>query len=412
MDYVACILLAIGLLLVAGTAVTIVFIVFKNKNKCFFKCTYLLKLWHKIKNVTERAGGRDKHCEPQSEKAVEPKAQQKRAHLDERPAAFPQPNLKHLPMQPIERISALPCDEKGPLASLAKEQYHQKKKEIVGGAVTAKKPKKTNYLNSKQGTGKLNIQLFYNTDKQQLCVTVVQAKYLYIKMKHLDTADTYIKGTVLLKKPFKFKTSVKKKSNDPMFQEEFICSTSQSSLINTNLLLQVMSLTPHRQTLGHCAVLLNTVGPQQQDLWLDLQQWQGTQASQGALCVGLCYNSGMHTMELKILEAKNIISANVFVKVQLFQQDVRLRKKKSRCVKSTIGFARWEDRLLFQLPSTDSLLPGVHFQLQLYSKDFVRDVCPSGELTLGWKSENVALEHWKNTVLNPGNTITMWHTLS
>lgn len=40
-----------------------------------------------------------------------------------------------------------------------------------------------------------------------------QAKYLYIKMKHLDTADTYIKGTVLLKKPFKFKTSVKKKSN-------------------------------------------------------------------------------------------------------------------------------------------------------------------------------------------------------
>ncbi|XP_078263347.1 tandem C2 domains nuclear protein [Rhinoraja longicauda] len=266
--------------------------------------------------------------------------------------------------------------------------------------------------------GKLNLKLSYRADVEQIWITVVQIKDLYLHYKPTEKVQVYLKGTLTLPKPVHFKSSVKDGNTVLIFMETFVFNIKLAILQTHGLVIRVATQLPRKRAIGECAMSLRELSNGESDLWLNINPLSKNPTCHALLRVGTCFQAVSNRVQLQILEVQNLPSSSspltltFYVKIMMETRDGLFDKKKTRPLKSVNGQVKWGETFLFSVVQNELHLHRVSFTLKLYSKSSVRRKHHLGQVVIGWDSTGMALEQWKDTSANPEKLVMNWHNLS
>ncbi|XP_067848082.1 tandem C2 domains nuclear protein [Heptranchias perlo] len=266
--------------------------------------------------------------------------------------------------------------------------------------------------------GKLNVKLSYSLAVEQIWITVVQVKDLYLHCKPTEKVNVYLKGIITLPKPVHFKSSVKDGASYLMFMETFVFNVKLPILQTHGLVIQIVIQTPRKRVIGECSVSLRELSNVESDLWLDINPPSKIPTCHALLRIGTCFQAVSNRIQLQILEAQNLPSSstpltlNFYVKIVMETTDGLFDKKKTRPLKSVNGQVKWGETFLFPVIQNKIHLQRVSFSLKLYSRSSVRRKHHLGQVVIGWDSSGEALEQWQDMSANPEKVVVKWHNLN
>ncbi|XP_051881534.1 tandem C2 domains nuclear protein [Pristis pectinata] len=266
--------------------------------------------------------------------------------------------------------------------------------------------------------GKLNLQLSYRPDVEQIWITVVQVRDLYLHCKPTDKVNVYLKGTITIPKPVHFKSSVKDGDTFLVFMETFVFNIKLPILQTHGLVIKVVTQLPRKRVIGECSMSLRELSNVESDLWLNINPPSKIPPCHALLRVGTCFQAVSNRVQLQVLEVQNLPSSSIplaltfYVKIIMETKDGLFDKKKTRPLKAVSGQVKWGETFLFPVVQNELHLQRVSFTLKLYSKSSVRRKHHLGQMVIGWDSTGVALEQWQDTSANPEKVVIKWHSLS
>ncbi|XP_028677666.1 tandem C2 domains nuclear protein [Erpetoichthys calabaricus] len=265
--------------------------------------------------------------------------------------------------------------------------------------------------------GKLNLWLSYQTSLEQIWITIVRCKDMYLPMSYGDQNRVSIKGIITLPKPVQFKTSIKEGLSDMEFMETFVFSLKLQQLQTVALVLKIYTHNPRKRTLGECTLSLRDLGAVETHHWLDITIPPKAPTCHAELQIGACFQPASSRILFQILAAQNLpspsmpLSLSFFVKVEMHNVDGLVSKKKTRILKPSTGQkVKWNENFLFPLSQNDQ---GVQFIIRLYSRSSVRRKNFLGQIQIGWDSSSgEGAAQWKDATSNPEKTVVAWHMLN
>lgn len=270
--------------------------------------------------------------------------------------------------------------------------------------------------------GTLSLTLDYNFPKKALVVTIVAAQGLTAVDTQAGSSDPYIKMTILPEKKHRVKTRVLRKTLEPVFDETFtFYGVAYSSLSELTLHFLVLSFDRFARddVIGEALVPLAGLDPSTgrvnitQPITKRNIQWE----SSGELLVSLSYQPVSHRLSVVVLKARHLpqtdmtgLSANPYVKVNVFYGRKRIAKKKTHVKKSTLNPV-FNESFIYDVPP--ELLPEVSVEFLVVDFDRTTKNEVLGRVALGLASPcpSGAL-HWKEVCGNPRRQISKWHNLS
>ncbi|XP_078419499.1 tandem C2 domains nuclear protein [Cetorhinus maximus] len=264
--------------------------------------------------------------------------------------------------------------------------------------------------------GKLNLKLCYKPDVEQIWITVVQVKDLYLRCKPTEKVNVYLKGTITLPKPVHFKSSVKVGASNLVFLETFVFNIKLPILQTHGLVINVVTQIPRKRVIGECSLSLRELSDVESNLWLDIIPPSKTPNCHALLRIGTCFQAVSNRIQLQILEIQDLptsstpLTLNYYVKVTMETRDGLFDKKKTRPLKAVNGQVKWGETFLF--PVIQNELQRVSFNLKVYSRSSVRRKHLLGQVVIGWDSSGEALEQWQDMNANPEKVVIKWHKLS
>ncbi|XP_059818243.1 tandem C2 domains nuclear protein isoform X2 [Hypanus sabinus] len=266
--------------------------------------------------------------------------------------------------------------------------------------------------------GKLNLRLSYRPDVEQIWITVVQIKDLYLYNKPTEKVNVYLKGTITIPKPVQFKSSVKDGGTTLVFMETFVFSIKLPLLQTHGLVIKVVTQQPRKRVIGECAMSLRELCSVESDLWLSINPLSKIPPCHALLRVGTCFQAVSNRVQLQVLEVQNLPSSSLpltltfYVKIMMETKNGLFDSKKTRPLKAVNGQVKWGETFLFPVIQNELQFQRVSFTLKLYSKSSVRRKQHLGQVVIGWDSTGVALEQWQDTSSNPEKIVVNWHNLS
>ncbi|XP_072895323.1 tandem C2 domains nuclear protein [Hemitrygon akajei] len=266
--------------------------------------------------------------------------------------------------------------------------------------------------------GKLNLKLSYRPDVEQIWITVVQIKDLYLYNKPTEKVNVYLKGTITIPKPVQFKSSVKDGGTTLVFMETFVFNIKLPLLQTHGLVIKVVTQQPRKRVIGECAISLRELSSVESDLWLNINPLSKVPPCHALLRVGTCFQAVSNRVQLQVLEVQNLPSSSLpltltfYVKIMMETKNGLFDSKKTRPVKAVNGQVKWGETFLFPVTQNELQFQRVSFTLKLYSKSSVRRKQHLGQVVIGWDSTGVALEQWQDTSSNPEKIVVNWHNLS
>eukprot|EP00062_Callorhinchus_milii_P022273 gi/632979871/ref/XP_007906715.1/ PREDICTED: tandem C2 domains nuclear protein [Callorhinchus milii] len=266
--------------------------------------------------------------------------------------------------------------------------------------------------------GKLTLKLSYKPSREQIWITVVQVKDLYLGCKPTDKVNIYLKGTITLPKPVHFKTSVKEATSDQLFMETFVFNIKLSTLQTHGLVFKVVAQTSRKRPVGECSVSLRELSDVESDLCLEILPPSKTPTCHALLHIGTCFQAISNRIQLQVLEAQNLptsstpLTLNFFVKAMMDCRDGLINKKKTRPLKSVNGKVKWGETFLFPVLQNQPDLEGLSFTLKLYSRSSVRRKHLLGQVVIGSDSTGEAWEQWQDMAKHPEKVVLKWHKLN
>ncbi|XP_041132777.1 tandem C2 domains nuclear protein isoform X1 [Polyodon spathula] len=261
--------------------------------------------------------------------------------------------------------------------------------------------------------GKLHVRLCYQASHEQIWITVVRCKDLYLSGDHPDIG---IKGTITLPKPVRFKSSVKEGTHDLEFMETFVFALKLQQLQTVGLVFKVLTHHPRKRTIGECAMSLRKLSSVESEHWLDITPISKALPCHAELNIGTCFQPVSSRIQLQILAAQNLPSSSTplgpsfSVKMEMHDVNGLVAKKKTRALKSTNGQVKWGETFLFPIAQEEQ---GIRFTVRLYSRSSVRRKHFLGKVQMGWEnSSSEAKEQWMDTTTNPEKVVVMWQKLN
>lgn len=268
--------------------------------------------------------------------------------------------------------------------------------------------------------GALSLTVDYNFPKKALVVTVVGARGLPAISQ--GSADPYVKMTILPEKKHRVKTRVLRRTLDPVFDETFsFYGVNYSALPELTLHFLVLSFDRFARddVIGEALVPLRGVDPSTGRVHLtqDITKRSPQSDSCGELLASLCYQPVSHRLSVVVLKARHLpkmdasgLSANPYVKVNVFYGRKRIAKKKTHVKKSTLNPV-FNESFIYDIPP--DLLPEIRLELLVLDFDRTTKNQVLGRLELGLSSPcATAAEHWSEVCRNPRRQISKWHSLS
>ncbi|XP_033836237.1 synaptotagmin-11-like [Periophthalmus magnuspinnatus] len=266
--------------------------------------------------------------------------------------------------------------------------------------------------------GCLSLTVDYNFPKKALVVTVVGARGLPAVSQ--GSSDPYVKLTILPEKKHRVKTRVLRRTLDPLFDETFsFYGVSYSALPDLTLHFLVLSFDRFARddVIGEALVPLRGVDPSTGRVHLtqDITRRSTQSAGCGELLTSLCYQPVSHRLSVVVLKARNLpkmdasLSANPYVKVNVFYGRKRIAKKKTHVKKSTLNPV-FNESFIYDIPP--DLLPQISLELLVLDFDRTTKNQVLGRLQLGLCSPSTTgAAHWSQVCQSPRRQISKWHSL-
>ncbi|XP_059486705.1 synaptotagmin-11 [Neocloeon triangulifer] len=279
--------------------------------------------------------------------------------------------------------------------------------------------------NTKLGT--LVFKLRYKSDKNALVVTVVKCQDLPARDPNIGSCDPYVKLQLLPDKQHKVKTRVLRKTNNPVYDEDFtFYGISFNQLQSITLHFVILSFDRYSRDdiigelfcpLGQEDLLI--AESQQMSLTRNIQPRSLKIRSQGRgeLLVSLCWQPAASRLTVVVLKARNLPKMDVtgladpYVKIYLLFNNQRIAKKKTHVKKRTLNPV-FNESFVFDIPQGAEGLDSVSLDFMLLDWDRVTKNEVIGRLELGsTKSTGTALHHWNEVCNAPRRQIAEWHKL-
>ncbi|KAK5873387.1 hypothetical protein PBY51_018433 [Eleginops maclovinus] len=270
--------------------------------------------------------------------------------------------------------------------------------------------------------GALSLTVDYNFPKKALVVTVVGARGLPAVDEQAGSSDPYVKMTILPEKKHRVKTRVLRKTLDPLFDETFtFYGVTYSALPELTLHFLVLSFDRFARddVIGEAVVPLKGVDPSTGRVHLsqNISKRNMQCESRGELLASLSYQPVSHRLSVVVLKARHLpkmditgLSANPYVKVNVFYGRKRIAKKKTHVKKCTLNPV-FNESFIYDIPP--ELLPEVSVEFLVVDFDRTTKNEVLGRLLLGLSSpETSGAKHWAEVCQNPRRQISKWHNLS
>uniref|UniRef100_A0A669BLP6 Synaptotagmin XIb n=1 Tax=Oreochromis niloticus TaxID=8128 RepID=A0A669BLP6_ORENI len=260
--------------------------------------------------------------------------------------------------------------------------------------------------------GSISLTVDYNFPKKALVVTIA------------GSSDPYVKMTILPEKKHRVKTRVLRKTLDPLFDETFtFYGVAYSSLPELTLHFLVLSFDRFARddVIGEAVVPLKGVDPSTGRVHLSQQitkrNMQVSEAFRGELLASLSYQPVSHRLSVVVLKARHLpkmditgLSANPYVKVNVFYGRKRIAKKKTHVKKCTLNPV-FNESFIYDIPP--ELLPEISVEFLVVDFDRTTKNEVLGRLLLGLHSPSPSgASHWREVCENPRRQISKWHNLS
>uniref|UniRef100_A0A8D3CY16 Synaptotagmin XIb n=1 Tax=Scophthalmus maximus TaxID=52904 RepID=A0A8D3CY16_SCOMX len=266
--------------------------------------------------------------------------------------------------------------------------------------------------------GCVSLTVDYNFPKKALVVTVVGARGLPAMDEQAGSSDPYVKMTILPEKKHRVKTRVLRKTLDPLFDETFtFYGVAYSSLSELTLHFLVLSFDRFARddVIGEAVVPLKGVDPSTGRVHLSQQITKRN--IRGELLASLSYQPVSHRLSVVVLKARHLpkmdmtgLSANPYVKVNVFYGRKRIAKKKTHVKKCTLNPV-FNESFIYDIPP--ELLPEISVEFLVVDFDRTTKNEVLGRLLLGLHSPaSSGASHWREVCENPRRQISKWHNLS
>ncbi|XP_061677166.1 synaptotagmin-11-like [Syngnathoides biaculeatus] len=272
------------------------------------------------------------------------------------------------------------------------------------------------------GLGVLSLTVDYNFPKKALVVTVVGARGLPAMDEQAGSSDPYVKMTILPEKKHRVKTRVLRKTLDPLFDETFtFYGVAYSSLPELTLHFLVLSFDRFARddVVGEAVVPLEGVDPSTGRVHLSRRITKRNMQceSRGELLASLSYQPVSHRLSVVVLKARHLpkmdiagLSANPYVKVNVFYGRKRIAKKKTHVKKCTLNPV-FNESFIYDIPP--ELLPDISVEFLVVDFDRTAKNEVLGRLLLGLHGAAPSgAAHWREVCENPRRQISKWHNLS
>uniref|UniRef100_A0A673AK96 Synaptotagmin XIb n=1 Tax=Sphaeramia orbicularis TaxID=375764 RepID=A0A673AK96_9TELE len=266
--------------------------------------------------------------------------------------------------------------------------------------------------------GAISLTVDYNFPKKALVVTIVGARGLPAMDEQAGSSDPYVKMTILPEKKHRVKTRVLRKTLDPLFDETFtFYGVAYSSLPELTLHFLVLSFDRFARddVIGEAVVPLKGVDPSTGRVHLSQQITKRN--IRGELLASLSYQPVSHRLSVVVLKARHLpkmditgLSANPYVKVNVFYGRKRIAKKKTHVKKCTLNPV-FNESFIYDIPP--ELLPEISVEFLVVDFDRTTKNEVLGRLLLGLHSPSPSgTTHWREVCENPRRQISKWHNLS
>ncbi|XP_054159396.1 synaptotagmin-4-like [Oppia nitens] len=273
--------------------------------------------------------------------------------------------------------------------------------------------------------GKLYFKLKYNYEKRALCVTIIKCSDLPPKDPNFGSSDPYIKLQLLPEKQHKVKTRVLRKTQNPVYDEDFtFYGINPNHLQTTVLHFIVLSFDRYSrdEVIGEVFCHLNSVEFDSLEKQIHLTKEISPRShkmrlqGRGELLVSLCYQPAANRLTVVILKARNLPKMDLtglcdpYVKIYLLHNNQRIIKKRTHVKKRTTSPV-FNESFVFDIPYNEGL-DNVSIEFMVLDYDRLTKNEVIGKLELGPKTGSPTQQkHWQDVIASPRRQIAEWHKL-
>jgi hypothetical protein len=272
--------------------------------------------------------------------------------------------------------------------------------------------------------GKLHFKLKYNYEKRALCVTIIKCSDLPHKDPNFGSSDPYVKLQLLPEKQHKVKTRVLRKTQNPVYDEDFtFYGISPNQLQTTTLHFVVLSFDRYSRddVIGEVFCQLNLLEFDSLEKQILLTKDISPRShkirlqGRGEILVSLCYQPAANRLTVVILKARNLPKMDLtglcdpYVKIYLLYNNQRVTKKRTHVKKRTTNPV-FNESFVFDVPYNEGL-ENVSLEFQVLDYDRVTKNEVIGRLELGPKTGPSTQKHWQDVITSPRRQIADWHKL-
>lgn len=276
-------------------------------------------------------------------------------------------------------------------------------------------------VNSPHHVPKLRYSLGYDRQTAELCVSFLEAVGVLLPGEEDSGSHCYVMGT--LKKQggrTEAQTSLVKRSAHTVWEEALLFPLQEEDRAQATLTLTLRNCDrfSRHQVAGEITLSLANVGiPFGTARWVDLRAAEKDAEHSSEVLLSMSYLPAANRLIVVLIKARNIHSSqnnnllgkDLYVKVTLWHQSQRLKKKQSKRAKHKINPV-WNEMIMFEVPP--ELLKEVSVEIDMLCQEPGGGPSHSlGTCGLGSHQTATGKSHWQEMIDNPRRQIAMWHRL-
>ncbi|XP_022095351.1 synaptotagmin-17-like isoform X1 [Acanthaster planci] len=272
--------------------------------------------------------------------------------------------------------------------------------------------------------GKIHYGLRYDVADEQLVVRIIKARDLPPPVLYDETrqdlahSNPYVKICLLPDQKDSKQTTVKRKTQNPDFEEHFRFNISYQEAQRRLLLLSIQDFDKFSR---HCVIGQHITSLAGLHLikgghyWKPLQPPNQNNPGRGELLISLNYLPSAGRLNVDVIKAKQLLQTDIhggsdpFVKLQLILDQKVVKTKKTSTKKNTIDPVFNET---FSLHVTPSALDEVCLLVSVWDYNSKSRDNFIGQMILGkYPSGPSEITHWQRMVHAHRSPVAQWHTL-
>ncbi|XP_068213261.1 synaptotagmin-17-like [Palaemon carinicauda] len=271
--------------------------------------------------------------------------------------------------------------------------------------------------------GRIHFSLHYDAVAMILLVKVLEAADLprpaCKDRSDMSHSNPYVKVSLLPDNKNSRQTTVKKKTQDPVFEETFSFEIPYKEVVRRTLELKVKDFDKYSRhcIVGHVLLPLQNVNlARPSRMWRPLVQCSMEVEEYGELLLSLNYLPTAGRLNVDVIKAKQLLQtslargADPYVRVSLVVRGRHLKSKKTAVRKNTLS-PSFNESFSFQLAGPELREASLVITAWDWNGGVIRDEF-IGRVVLGKQPSGPhEITHWTNMMGSQRHAVAQWHSL-